>query len=159
MFPDPIIDVKPSDLARFIAKVDTSGECWLWTGYVNKWGYGDTSMAQRLPRAAHVAAHVLFVGPVAPGLQVDHVYERGCRHRHCVRPDHLEAVTKKENLLRGHSPLADKARQTHCIHGHPFDEVNTYVSSQGRRMCRTCLRNRIREHHRKHPRDRRKKAA
>lgn len=26
----------------------------------------------------------------------------------------------------------------HCIHGHPFDKENTYVTSKGARVCRTC---------------------
>jgi hypothetical protein len=34
-------------------------------------------------------------------------------------------------------------RNTHCIHGHPFSEENTYVwAFNGKRMCRTCNRER-----------------
>lgn len=29
---------------------------------------------------------------------------------------------------------------THCKRGHEFNEENTYISKQGRRMCRTCHR-------------------
>ena len=30
--------------------------------------------------------------------------------------------------------------QTECIHGHPFDEDNTYVTAAGKRACRACNR-------------------
>lgn len=33
-----------------------------------------------------------------------------------------------------------KAKQTHCIHGHPFDEVNTGRKPDGTRFCRECRR-------------------
>lgn len=38
---------------------------------------------------------------------------------------------------------------THCLRGHPYDEVNTYVSKRGERHCRTCSRERSREARRK----------
>ena len=31
------------------------------------------------------------------------------------------------------------AKKTHCVHGHVFDEANTYVHKSGRK-CRTCAR-------------------
>lgn len=34
--------------------------------------------------------------------------------------------------------------RTHCPQGHPYDEVNTYLVN-GRRVCRTCNRDRSRE--------------
>jgi hypothetical protein len=40
-----------------------------------------------------------------------------------------------------HSPNTGK---THCKHGHPFDEENTWVSARGWRYCRTCNRLRAR---------------
>ena len=36
-------------------------------------------------------------GPIAEGLEIDHL----CRVRHCVNPDHLEAVESKVNTRRG----------------------------------------------------------
>jgi hypothetical protein len=33
------------------------------------------------------------------------------------------------------------ANKTHCKHGHPFDEANTYMNpASGQRVCRTCVR-------------------
>jgi WhiB family redox-sensing transcriptional regulator len=33
-----------------------------------------------------------------------------------------------------------QASKTHCKHGHPFNTENTYYTPDGRRRCRTCLR-------------------
>ena len=33
-----------------------------------------------------------------------------------------------------------QASKTHCKHGHRFDAANTYYTPDGRRRCRTCLR-------------------
>ncbi len=77
-------------------------------------------------------------GRIPSGLVIDHL----CRNTRCVNPGHLEAVTSRVNTLRGLSPSAMEAQQTHCIHGHPFDIVNTHYKRDGRRDCRSC--NRIR---------------
>jgi hypothetical protein len=64
-----------------------------------------------------------------------------------VNPDHLEAVTHRENTLRGVAPSAQHYRQTHCFRGHPFAGKNLYVNPRGARYCRTC--NRIRDKQRR----------
>jgi WhiB family redox-sensing transcriptional regulator len=33
-----------------------------------------------------------------------------------------------------------QASKTHCRRGHPFNAANTYYTPDGRRRCRTCLR-------------------
>jgi WhiB family transcriptional regulator, redox-sensing transcriptional regulator len=33
-----------------------------------------------------------------------------------------------------------QASKTHCKHGHPYNADNTYYTPDGRRRCRTCLR-------------------
>ncbi len=56
----------------------------------------------------------------------------------CINPEHLEAVTQKENILRGIGAPAVNARKTHCPRGHPFDGDNLYVKPNGDRQCRIC---------------------
>ncbi len=75
--------------------------CKRWTGAVNKkTGYGNISV-NGTTELAHRIAWVLANGrPVPDGLVVDHVKERGCVHRDCVHPGHLEAVTRKVNAQR-----------------------------------------------------------
>ena len=124
----------PEDVeVRFHRNYKVVDGCWLWTGHLNNKGYGKFSEDWRIKVYAHRWAYQRFVGPIPDGLQIDHL----CRNRACVNPAHLEAVTPRVNQRR--SPLC-RAHKTHCVNGHPFDEVNTYVRSDGSRQCRTCRR-------------------
>ena len=55
-----------------------------------------------------------------------------------MNPDHLEAVTGKENVLRGIGLSATNARKTHCKNGHELSGDNLYVVPDGSRSCRRC---------------------
>lgn len=92
---------------------------------------------------AHRLVYELLVGPIPDGLQLDHL----CRNRGCVRPDHLEPVTRRTNILRGTGPSAIHARKTQCPHGHPYDRTVTRRGTTERR-CSTCenARGRARYH-------------
>lgn len=127
-----------SVLDRFEAKIDF-GECWNWIAATTH-GYGVFRYEGRL-RHAHIVSWELLVGPIPEGLHIDHL----CRNRACVNPDHLEPVTPRENTLRGAGFAAIRARQTHCLRGHEYNEKNTYHHPQrGTRDCRACARERRR---------------
>lgn len=111
---------------------DSQDECWPWTGAMQGQGYGQYGKPMRL---AHRISYEFFVGPIPEGLTLDHL----CRNRQCVNPSHLEPVTRGENVLRGESLPARNARKTHCPKGHPYDDINTYVSpNTGWRQCKAC---------------------
>jgi hypothetical protein len=112
------------------------GPCWLWTAPPNSDGYGRLKVDGQEVKA-HVFAYELLIGPVPSGLQPDHL----CRVRLCVRPDHLEPVTCRVNLLRGDTHAARNAAKTHCLAGHAFSAENTYIY-RGKRYCRACQRSR-----------------
>lgn len=122
--------------ARFWAKVDIGEGCWIWLANKTADGYGlfHRSVEDGRSLFAHRYSYVLHFGPIPEGFQIDHL----CRVPSCVRPDHLEAVTARENTLRGFGPTAMNARKAFCKHGHPFDATNTYVTNKGRRICRIC---------------------
>ena len=110
----------------FVKKVKFDGPngCWEWQGSITSTGYGMcprsidgkamTLLAHRL--ALHIARR-----PVPEDRVVDHL----CRNRRCVRPDHLDIVTARENMLRGDGYFAKNARKTHCSRGHEFTSENT----------------------------------
>jgi hypothetical protein len=119
-------------MQRIDAKTDRSGECWLWTSSLNRYGYAEMKINGR-SRMAHRVAYELLVGPIPDGLQLDHL----CRVRYCVNPAHLEPVTSAENTRRGESFAATNGSKTHCKRGHAFDDENTYLW-RGSRICKAC---------------------
>lgn len=112
-----------------VAKIE--GGCWIWTGPMDRNGYGLDGGARKT--LAHRVAYRELVGEIAPGLELDHL----CRVRHCVRPDHLQPVTHRENMLRGNGWAGKNARKTHCPHGHEYTPDNTKLRN-GSRTCRAC---------------------
>jgi hypothetical protein len=120
---------------RFWRKVAKGERCWEWTAYRAQNGYGQFgAVAGESPRLAHRFAYELLVGPIPSGLVIDHL----CQNKGCVNPAHMRVVTQRENVMRSDALTAINARKSHCIRGHPFDEVNTYWKRDGRRECIAC---------------------
>lgn len=110
---DPLIVRRPSHQRQmdqsleefFWSLVDSSGECWLYQGSIDKQGYGRFYDGRR-----QVYAHHVLIGSPDEGLVWDHVCHNRdeeckggaiCLHRRCVRPEHLEQVTLAINTRRG----------------------------------------------------------
>lgn len=89
-----------------------SDQCWNWPGCVDRSGYGKSART-----AAHRFVWLRLRGPIPDGLELDHL----CFNTLCVNPNHLEPVTRQENMRRR------SAAQRHCKQGHGFTAENTYL--------------------------------
>lgn len=107
----------------------TESGCWEWNGYRTRQGYGKATVDGVHGTLVHRWAYEVFVGPIPPGLEIDHL----CSNRACCNPEHLEPVSHDVNVARGR-----RAQQTHCKRGHPLSGDNIWLDSIGRRRCREC---------------------
>ena len=142
---------------RFWDKVNrsgTSGACWPWTGYLQSNGYGTFGVTGT--RLAHRIAYELIVGPVPDGLVLDHLCHTAdpscadtdeCLHRRCCNPEHLEPVTRRENIARGRGgdswgyqpePVSERPKAEKSVVCTECGNPDKPVYKSGR--CRPCYR-------------------
>lgn len=138
---------RSSDVKERIRKaIRRVGQCWIWTGKIDRSGYGKMWIYDR-EFCAHRVVYTVLKGDIPDGLTLDHLKEK-CGNRACVNPDHLEPVTMRENVLRGNTFTAANLLKTHCPRGHEYSEKNIIPrKGGGKRGCRICanLLRRIRD--------------
>lgn len=141
-----------------------SNDCWLFRT-VSKSGYSNFGINKKKAVRAHRYAYELYKGKIPEGLEIDHL----CSVKNCCNPEHLEAVTAKENTRRAWqrgdakihpkhirlragrianaAAVAKKLAMTHCKKGgHPYDEANTIWRKKGGRECRACQKEYYQRH-------------
>lgn len=124
---------RQDEWVRFWQYVEINDGCWYWRGPISKGGYGNFKLAGEHGKQIkpHRKVYEHLVGPIPDGMHVDHL----CRNPACVRPDHLEPVTCRTNILRGVSHQARHAAKERCVRGHEFS-----VRGKTRwRVCRVCM--------------------
>ncbi len=121
---------------RFWLRVEKSSTCWLRQGTLFQNGRYGRFKANGRDTVAHLFSYEDMYGRVPSGLELDHL----CRIRHCVRPDHLEAVTHAVNEQRSPiSPSGINAKKVSCHRGHPLAGANLFIRGDGRRQRRRCI--------------------
>lgn len=122
-------------------RVDATTGCWEVSGSIASNGYPHVSDGRRKKTSTHRAMFEAWYGPIPDGLVLDHI----CRNTRCANPEHLEPVTNGENVRRGISADATRARyaaQTECKRGHPLsgDNIRTFIARNGsaHRTCKMC---------------------
>jgi len=96
-------------------------ECWIWQGAVDGRGYGNigrSSKGESKNWIVHRLMYELVWGPIPEAHDIHHT----CEKKLCLRPDHLEAVTRKEHHgVGGRHP--DHPAKARAARGWPFNQV------------------------------------
>lgn len=132
------VDLRSAEERFFSHVTEDSAGCWIFDCLDTK-GYGQFG-DQGVNHHAHRWSFEFLIADIPDGLTLDHL----CRVTACVNPWHTDPVPGRVNILRGESPSAVNARRTQCVNGHPFTSENTYLTPDGRRQCRACIRHRSR---------------
>lgn len=138
------MSIPPFD--RLIAASKWEGDCLVFQGSgPREYGTFQPGTRQSEPKAyVHRWIYANTVGPIPDGHDIDHVAERGCHSKKCINPEHLEAVTHRENQRR--MRLDTCRRGLHDLN----DPANVRWDSQGnRRGCYACWLERARERYRR----------
>lgn len=117
-----------------LPEYDTSlGNCWIWTSAQDSHGYGTFHFGERNSVIkAHRYSFMTQIGKLPTNMELDHK----CRVTLCIRPNHLELVTHKENIRRG----VYARNSGKCPKGlHEMMGSNIYINpTTGKPRCRSC---------------------
>lgn len=93
---------------RFWAKVDRTGDCWLWTGALSSKGYGRFRVSRSFVAWAHRFAYESALGePVPEGMTLDHT----CGTKSCVREhEYTDENTRIDRNGTLHCRACDRSR-------------------------------------------------
>ena len=90
---------------RLVANIhepENEQACWLWKGVTDKHGYGRISTWVPGKGSRKQLVHVVMLAELGVEVPPGHERDHTCNVRHCINPDHLEVVTKQENIRRIH---------------------------------------------------------
>lgn len=103
---------------RFWKKVDKSGECWIWKAFKNKQGYGRFGLRASECVNAHRVSYVIAYGEIPDDYFVCHK----CDNPSCVRPEHLFAGTRQDNIDDMMIKMRSRHFRNHQYYGVKWEE-------------------------------------
>lgn len=116
----------------FFNKVNKTETCWLWTGCIDKSGYGKVKI-KGVHKRSHRVSYEMRFGQIPDGLFVCHK----CDVRNCVNPEHLFLGTNMDNvrdaMSKGRFPRGGNASLPGAG-GHP--SLSQYINGC---RCSECL--------------------
>lgn len=130
--------MKIDTLQRFLSKIKFNEDTWCWEWQASKLvtGYGIFALDSKR-YYAHRYAYETFKESILNGNHIDHL----CHNPSCVNPEHLDSVTRFENLSRSRKYLKERK---FCKNGHELIESNLdkYSLRYGHKKCKICINNR-----------------
>jgi hypothetical protein len=126
-----ILNIQQRFFDRLVPGLDG---CLLWPGSKTQFGHGTIKFDGR-NILTHRLMWLLVHGEIPEGLCVLHT----CDTPACCTIEHLFLGTRKDNNDdRDSKGRHGQKNKTHCPKGHPYDDSNTRMTKDGRRVCRTC---------------------
>lgn len=124
---------------RIRNRIKIVGTCWIWQGYINKYGYGRASFrGHDGPDVwlVHRITYTVLKGAIPEGLGLDHLIEESiCTSKACCNPDHVQPLSRGANVRKSpNTTCSIHALKTHCPKGHPYSNLDNV----GARRCRKC---------------------
>jgi very-short-patch-repair endonuclease len=143
--------IRAYQVHRIWSRTDRTSGCWYFEGAVPEDGYGRVRHAGKTALAHRIIWRFVHGEEIPDGLDIDHTCHnadeacaggKGCPHRRCVNPAHLEAVTRSVNVSRGR--MGNRGARRECKQGHgPLEKL------AGQWGCRTCKNERNRAYRRR----------
>lgn len=108
---------------KLMRRTDRSGDCWLWTGPLNRQGYATLGYPPRSGKTTSLqrAVYRELVGDIPDGYHVHHT----CGVRHCGNPAHLRAIPAGEHPVVHGNSLRQTYSCDHC--GEPVERFPSQV--------------------------------
>lgn len=131
-----IID-KEKILTRLNHLTRFENKCWLYTGHLNRKGYGVLNLKNPIITitVSRLSAYI-FLGLDVDNKKLHSLHKSICPNKNCWNPEHLYIGTNQDNMND-----MKKAR-LYCKRGHEFNPNNTVIlwsAAKGyQRTCKKC---------------------